>query len=109
MKSDNPYTIENEQQSQPEEVGFFIDGTWLTIGRLRIIILQSYGLPRKNIADILRLHPGTIDTQIDRIYKHLGFNNQIQMVIWATTNGLRNNGHVQNRYLFDGYTNLPWD
>ena len=99
------------EQTQPHEenLTFHIDGKRITACRARIIILQCYGVARKNIAATLGLSINTVDTQLDRIHKILAVHNQGDLVGWATEHGLRNKGFVQGIYLFSNYTGLPWE
>lgn len=88
---------------------FIIDGKRISTCRARILILQCYGLSRKQIAAILQRSVNTISSHLDDLHKMLQFTNQTEVVGWCFDNGLRNNGYVQGQYIFDGYTDLPWD
>lgn len=87
---------------------FIVDGIEITIAQARIIILSTYGLQRKQMADLLNISKNTIDTHLDRIYKLLKVQSQPMLMIWAVRNGLYANGHLQGYYLFKGYAKVPW-
>lgn len=80
----------------------------LTINEHRAISLLLHSLKRTVMADILRLADGTLDQRLNRIFLKLQLPSNVAVALWAVDNGFDRCGNLNGVYLFEGYTNLPW-
>ena len=80
----------------------------LTINELRAISLLLHSLKRTVMADLLGLAPGTLDQRLNRIFLKLQLPSNVAVALWAVDNGFDRCGNLNGVYLFEGYTNLPW-
>lgn len=90
-----------------EDQNLLPDG--LTETEVRVIILSLYCNARKDIADILGNRLNTINTHVKTIYNKLKLKGQLDLFRYGLKRNLYNKGYVGNRYMFDGYQNLPWE
>lgn len=81
----------------------------ITLCQARIISLNLHGLSRKEIANLLGNSVNTISTHYTMIYKVLDIHDSRKLGTWALTNTFDTNGHLNGKYLFDNYCNLPWE
>ena len=80
-----------------------------TESHMRVISLAVHGLQRKEMADVLGLSEATIGSYLDRISKELRLSGITRIAVFALKNGFDEEGRYKGEYLFDNYTELPWE
>jgi DNA-binding CsgD family transcriptional regulator len=77
--------------------------------QMRVFALSTLGLQRKQMAYVLSLTEAGIGSHIDRIFNKLGIRGITLIAMWANNSGFDEKGNYKGEYLFDNYTQLPWE
>lgn len=81
----------------------------LTLSEVRTVSLLMTDLLHKDIADILKIKPTTLENRLQLIFNKTRMHKARMLVLWAIDNGFDRKGNLNGVFLFDDYINLPAD